>query len=425
MLNEAAQDRSVQANFPKSDLMPSALDTVGPGSRGRQTQPEIRNTNDTWVGRQLDRYIVEKWLGGGGMGDVYLARHRWLDIRVAIKVLKPMLVGDLEAVERFRREARLAAGLDHPNIVRATDGGPIQDSFYLVTEYLDGIDLAKLVGDHGPLQPQYASWIVSEVAQALQHAHEQDLIHRDIKPSNIMLLRDGSVKLLDLGLARNVNSSSQMTATGQFVGTVDYVSPEQAIDTRGVDHRADIYSLGCTLYFLVTGQAPFDGEAYDSIASKILAHTDEAPLAAETICKGAPKLLLRTIDQMMSKAPGDRIQSAAQVSKVLAPLAVPFPRGHVSGSNGELSQRADSPAHQSQHDVCDKMAKVATLALWYIGRTALSMTGIIERVEITNASRLGGKKRYKWEISPKGIAVFTVAVLSLLYVFNYIIIFEA
>ena len=292
----------------------SLFDTIGPGTQRPKTEhdpfPPETDQRSEWIGRHLDRYKIVRKLGGGGMGEVYLARHRWLDIPVAVKVLQPMLGGNELAIDRFRREARMVAGLNHPNIVRAIDGGPIENSYYLATEYLEGLDLDNLVTNNGPFPPEYAAWIVLEVASALHYAHERNLVHRDIKPHNIMLLRDGSVKLLDLGLARYLDSKSMMTATGQFMGTVDFVSPEQALDTRGVDLRTDIYSLGCTLYYLVTGRVPFGGAAYDSIASKILAHTEETPVPASDYCPSIPKSLVQTIDRMMEKSPDDRFQSA-------------------------------------------------------------------------------------------------------------------
>ena len=236
------------------------------GSNVAPSSPDSR-----WIDRRVEQYVVRQLLGCGGMGEVYLAEHRWLDIPVAIKILRPAFGQDAVAVERFHREARLAAKLNHPNIVRAIDGGTVEDTCYLVTEYLDGFDLEQLVQQTGPLPPAQACWIICQLADALQHAHEHQLIHRDIKPQNAMLLNNGSVKLLDLGLARAqwTEAATQMTATGQFMGTVDYVSPEQALDTSAIDHRADIYSLGCTMYFLLTGRPPFAGEGFESVVSKI------------------------------------------------------------------------------------------------------------------------------------------------------------
>lgn len=374
-------------------------------------EAHLKNRNK-WVGKLLNQYIVEKWLGGGGVGQVYRAKHRWLDVPVAIKVLNPIMGNDLEAIDRFNREAQMAAKLDHPNIVRAMDGGPIEDSFYLVTEFLDGIDLAALVNQHGPLPPEFASWVVCETAKALEHAHAENLIHRDIKPSNIMLLRDGSIKLLDLGLARYADSQSQMTATGQFMGTIDYVAPEQAADTRNVDHRADIYSLGCTFYFLLTGKAPFDGDGFESIVAKILAHAKESPQPIETYRNDVVPTIRKTIDQMMAKHPDDRVETATEVISALSSHAVPL-----------SSLKKNNPSEEQDNHLAsmsDRLANTGSIVLtigWYVLRTLLSFCGILVRTKIPDNSRLGGKTQYQWEVSPKGVVnfAFIAGVIWFLY----------
>ncbi len=362
----------------------------------------LQAERDKWVGRPLHQYIVEKWLGGGGMGQVYLARHRWLDVPVAIKVLNPMMGNDPEAIERFKRESQMAAKLDHPNIVRATDGGPIDDSFYLVTEFLDGIDLAELVTKHGPLPPELASWVVCETAKALEHAHAENLIHRDIKPSNIMLLRDGSIKLLDLGLARYTDSQTQMTATGQFMGTIDYVSPEQAADTRTVDHRADIYSLGCTLYYLLTGKAPFEGEGFETIVSKILAHAEESPQPIETFRNDVIPSIRQVVEKMMAKHPDDRMPTATEVVNALSPYATSLSSRKSSGRSGENEIEIVKKDNEWFENASTNFLSVG----WYVLRTILSCLGILVRREIKSNSRLAGKTQYQWDVSAKGVATF-------------------
>lgn len=399
--------------------------TIGPGGMSEARAPVARvpkaDESKSWVGKPLDKYIIEKWLGGGGMGQVYLARHRWLDVPVALKVMNADHGGDPEAIDRFRREAKLAALLDHPNIVRATDGGTVEDSLYLVTEYLDGIDLKCLVDKYGPLEPKHACWLVMEVAKGLQHAHEKGMIHRDIKPANVMLLTNGSVKVLDLGLARFANSKSNMTATGQFMGTVDYVSPEQAVDTRNVDHRADIYSLGCTLYYLISGRAPFDGAAYDSIVSKILAHTEETPPEIQSRGLQLDKAIAAIVDKMMAKHPGDRFQSAEELAKALAAFAEPLTGNR--RSEDEL-QTNETPAFA---DVLEEFSEQVFQYGWIVLRTILSMLGVLVRAETTTHSRLGGKKQYNWEVSAKGVAVLVAVVFffSFVYLSGFIVIEKA
>lgn len=392
-----------------------AEQTIGPGSshiaQSFSSPRAVAKDTNAWVGRPLDKYIIEKWLGGGGMGQVYLARHRWLDVPVAVKVMNSMHGCDPEAIDRFRREAKLAAMLDHPNIVKATDGGTVEDSLYLVTEYIEGVDLKHLVEKHGPLSPKHACWIVMEVAKGLHHAHQQGMVHRDIKPANVMLLTNGSVKILDLGLARIANSQTNMTATGQFMGTVDYVSPEQAADTRNIDHRADIYSLGCTLYYLLTGRAPFDGAAYDSIVSKILAHTEEAPPEIASLGLQVDKTITAIVDKMMAKHPDDRFHDAEQLAKALGPFAEPL-----DGNRRVNTSDSNRPA-TGFTDALENFADGVFKCIWVILRWFFSMIGVLVRVESNVTSRLGGKKQYRWELSPKGIAV----AIALVAFFSYII----
>lgn len=338
------------------------------------------------------------------MGQVFLARHQWLDVPVAIKIMNPVQGNDPESVDRFRRESRLAALLNHPNIVRATDGGAIEKSLYLVTEYLDGVDLKRFVDQNGPLGFKHACWIALEVAKAIDHAHAQGMVHRDIKPSNIMLLSDGTIKLLDLGLARYADSQTQMTSTGQFMGTIDYVSPEQAADTRNVDHRSDIYSLGCTLYYLLAGRPPFDGAAYVSIVSKILAHTEEAPPSVKQYCKNIPSQVVHALDKMMAKHPDDRFASAADVVTILSRYAEPV------GGNRRQAEVAESQLAGEPDAIVQAMNKTGKgllWAAWMVVRTLLSVLGVVERVEV-GVSRLGGKKQFAWQFSPKGIVVIAV-----------------
>lgn len=359
--------------------------------------------------------MVENLLGAGGMGRVYRAKHRWLDTEVAIKVLNPLLDGDQEAVVRFQREARIAAQLNHPNIVKATDGGPIEGSFYLVTEFVDGIDLSDVVSHHGPLSVELACWLIRESAIALDHAHQAGLIHRDIKPSNIMLPKSGAPKLLDLGLARFADSATNLTSTGQFMGTIDYVSPEQAADTRAVDARSDIYSLGCTFYYLLTGRAPFEGQAYDSAVSKLLAHAEEEPISITDFRKDLPLALVKIVEASMAKEPSERIQSAGELAKQLTPFA--------DGSSVQtLFAHQLTPAFRQntiptkQASMIDKMENISGSILdmlWIMFRTLLLAIGLLERVEKTSRSRLGSKPKFRYQISPGGL-VAVLVVLGLI-----------
>src|SRR5688572_22053119 len=214
----------------------------------------------TWedLGMIRDYRLVAR-LGQGGMGTVYRALHSRLGKVVAVKVLPPDLM-QADAVSRFQREMRAVGKLHHPNIVQAFDAGEHEGTHFLVMECVDGCDLHSLVKQRGPLSIADACEIVRQAAVGLQHAHQHGLVHRDIKPSNLMLSEEGQVKLLDLGLALiqgPTNQGGDLTMACQVMGTPDFVAPEQASDSHSVDIRADIYSLGCTLYYLLSGAPPY------------------------------------------------------------------------------------------------------------------------------------------------------------------------
>ncbi len=198
------------------------------------------------------RYRVERFLGRGGMGAVYQARHRQMDRKVALKVIRPHLLQHDAAVTRFRQEVKLAGKLDHPNIVRAHDADQAGTLYFLVMEYVEGTDLAHYLKQHGPLPVAEACDLILQAARGLQHAHEQGLVHRDVKPSNLLRTPAGQIKVLDFGLARLVRvedgpAGTEATGQGVVLGTPDYIAPEQTYDSRRADARSDVYSLGCTL----------------------------------------------------------------------------------------------------------------------------------------------------------------------------------
>jgi serine/threonine protein kinase len=223
-------------------------------------------------------YIVEKMLGRGGMGYVLKARHRRMKRAVAIKFLIKSLTESEDFQKRFEREVEAAAQLDHQNIGTAYDAGIHDGNHYLVMQFVEGDDLANLVKTQGPLSVAKAVDVVRQVAEGLDYAHELGIVHRDIKPSNLLMDRKGAVRVLDMGLARIQRSpgdavdgtgNADLTGTGSVLGTIDYMAPEQALDAKKADHLADIYSLGCTLYFVLTGNPPFGNE---TIMRRLLAH---------------------------------------------------------------------------------------------------------------------------------------------------------
>jgi formylglycine-generating enzyme required for sulfatase activity/tRNA A-37 threonylcarbamoyl transferase component Bud32 len=271
----------------------------------------------------LDRYVLLDLLGQGGMGAVYRARQTRMDRVVALKVIRPETLKAPTAVERFQREARLAAKLAHPNVVTVFDSGAAGDTHFLVMEYIEGIDLARLLKERGSLPVAEACVYVRQAALGLQHAFEQGLVHRDIKPANLMRTKQGVIKVMDLGLARAVSTADAtattgLTGTGVVMGTADYLAPEQARNATQVDIRADIYSLGCALYQLLAGRVPFPGETF---TEKLIAHQMQEPEPVEKARAGLPRGLAQVVRTMMAKKPERRYQTPAEVARDLEPFA--------------------------------------------------------------------------------------------------------
>ena len=272
----------------------------------------------------LNQYVLLKEIGAGGMGQVFQAQHRKMKRFAAIKLLKLSLVKDEAAVKRFLREVEAAAKLSHPNIVQTYDADECRGIHFLAMEYVDGKDLAAVANQRGKLPVADAVNYAMQASHGLAFAHSKGIVHRDIKPANLLLDNEGVVKILDMGLARidgaAAGAQEGLTQSGQVLGTVDYMSPEQAFDTCRVDARADIYSLGCTLYRLLTTQNMYEG---DSLLQKLMGHRN----------KPIPKLALHRPDilpalvsifeRMVAKDPNDRFQSMAEVESALASLDIP------------------------------------------------------------------------------------------------------
>lgn len=270
-----------------------------------------------------DYQLLDK-LGAGGMGTVYRARHVRLDRIVAIKLLPKNRTGDPGVVARFEREIRAAGQFSHPTIVHALDARDIAGTVVLVMEYVDGINLSELIGRFGALSIADACELIRQTAIGLQCAHEHGLVHRDIKPSNLMVTPTGQVKILDLGLALLCNErpdGGELTSDGQVMGTADYMAPEQVDDSHHVDIRADIYSLGCTLYKLLTACAPFSGPTYKTAFDKMTGHVRNMAPAIRSLRANVPVELVAIVERMMAKDPGARFATPAELCEAIAPLA--------------------------------------------------------------------------------------------------------
>ncbi|HEX3314655.1 MAG TPA: serine/threonine-protein kinase, partial [Gemmataceae bacterium] len=273
-----------------------------------------------WRRFTIGKYKVLEKLGSGGMGAVYLCEHKLMRRRVAVKVLPTAKASDDSSLQRFYREARAVAALDHPNIVHAYDIDQDDQLHFLVMEYVDGASFQDLVKNSGPLEIGRACHYIRQSANGLGHAARAGLVHRDIKPGNILVDRVGVVKILDMGLARFFNDEDD-NVTKKFdetvLGTADYLAPEQAVDSHSVDVRADIYSLGATFYYLLTGRTPF-GEG--TVAQKLLWHQSRQPKPVTDYRKDVPAELSEVLLKMMSKEPADRYQTPEELSEALEPF---------------------------------------------------------------------------------------------------------
>lgn len=267
----------------------------------------------------IGHYVLLDRLGRGGMGHVFLARHRHLNRPAAVKVARGDRAEKARARALFLREARALARFHHENVVRGYDAGRDHGTDYLAMEYVPGPDLGQLVERAGPLDAGSACAYVRQAALGLQHIHDVGLVHRDVKPSNLGLA-GGVVKVLDVGLVKAVGRACRMTRPGRLVGSADYAAPEQVTDSRTVDPRADVYGLGATLYFLLTGQVPFpDGTK----SEKALRRLKEDPRPVDELRAGLPDGLGDVVRRMMARDPADRVPTAGAATDALTPFARP------------------------------------------------------------------------------------------------------
>ncbi len=310
--------------------------------------------------RDHPRYLVLALLGRGGMGAVFRAEHRLMRRPVALKVISRQLTARPELAERFRREARAAARLDHPHIVRVFDAEQAGGTHFLVMEFIPGTDLARLVAERGPLPVAEACEYARQVALGLQHAFEHGMVHRDVKPANLMRTEAGTIKILDFGVARFASEAGGTegmtlesgtpdapTGSGLLLGTVDYMAPEQAEDARRADVRSDLYSLGCTLYHLLAGGPPFPG---GSLLHKVRAQAEREPEPIREHRPDVPEGLVAVLARLMAKDPAQRFQTPAEVAVALAPFAelpsaaiLPLPRSARAPCADEVTATAETP----------------------------------------------------------------------------------
>ncbi|MBT4694291.1 MAG: serine/threonine protein kinase [Planctomycetaceae bacterium] len=275
----------------------------------------------------LGPYVISDWVGQGGMGQVFKCVHEVLGRESAIKVLPLDKTTDY-AISNFHREIKLQAKMDHPNLVRAFDAGKDGKVHFLVTEYVPGRDLRRLIRSQGALVTADAAGVIMQVASALHYAHCEGLIHRDIKPGNILVTEDGTAKLSDLGLSGFADPEMDDPRAGKIVGTADYLAPELIQVPRETTCVSDIYSLGCTLYYAVTGKVPFPG---GSAKDKVRRHLQETPLHPRQFCEEISEEFVELIADMMEKDPAKRIKKADEVVNRLKPWAVD--RTHLNFSN--------------------------------------------------------------------------------------------
>lgn len=297
-------------------------------------------------GLVVGRYVILDRLGSGSMGRVYKAHHVMMDRYVALKIIAPEIVTNERVVARFLREMKLVGRLDHPNVIRAFDADQINKIFYIVMEYAPGESLGQRLR-RGPIPPLEIADYGAQAALGLAHAHAQGIVHRDVKPTNLLLTDDRQIKVLDLGLGVLMeadSSTSFATADGIAVGTIDYMSPEQACG-REVDGRSDLYSLGCSMYHLTTGQLPFPG---DSPIERMGKRISGRPVPITEVKRDVPSSLVRVLDKLLAHKPQDRFQSAAEAAEalqaVLKPRSRPTPaRAEAKGASGVKPSPAAQP----------------------------------------------------------------------------------
>lgn len=320
----AGRDGSTSRIDPPDDA--TVISAAAPAAAGERSSAEIGRRLQ---GTTLGVYRLDSFIGGGGMGAVFRALDTTLDRTVAVKVLAGGQADDEEMLRRFRNEAQSAARLDHENIGRVFAVGSDDGWHYIVFEFIEGQNLRDLIRERGPFDLGRTIDVAVQVADALGHASERDVVHRDIKPSNIVITPGGKARIVDMGLARlhHLDGDRDLTVSGVTLGTFDYISPEQARDSRTADVRSDLYSLGCTMFFMLTGRPPF---ADGSMVQKLLQHQQEPPPAIESVRPDVPRAFGAILERLMQKEPAARYQRPADLVSDL--LAFADTHGHAIAS---------------------------------------------------------------------------------------------
>jgi formylglycine-generating enzyme required for sulfatase activity len=335
-------------------------------------------------------YRILDLIGEGGMGRVFRAVHTRLGRDVALKVIRREKLASPLTVRRFRQEIQAVATLSHPNVVLAFDADEAGGDHFLAMEFVDGVDLTKLVRDHGPMPIPLACDYIRQAALGLHHAYERGLVHRDVKPSNLIAAKTGQVKVLDLGLAmlnetHQSEKASRVTQEGFVIGTPDFLAPEQARNPQNVDTRADVYALGATLFYLLTGKVPYEGA---TPTEKLVKHVTDPPPSLLARLPHAPPQLDALIQWMMAKGPGDRPQTPAQAAMALVPFCPPpsgshpHPTAHRPPSPFALEPEGSSqafklPASEAPARVRERARHAGGLTGWLVTLVAAVTVGTL------------------------------------------------
>jgi eukaryotic-like serine/threonine-protein kinase len=347
----------------------------------------------------FDEYLILAKIGEGGMGQVYKAQHRRMKRVVALKLLPPLAAARTpEAVERFRREVQAAAQLEHPNIVAAYDAGEAHGVPYLIMQYVEGCDLASLNQRRGALGVGETLGYILQAARGLAYAHGQGIVHRDIKPSNLVVDPHGTLKILDMGLARivagpanPVEARSGLTDTNQAMGTVDYMAPEQAKNAKRADQRSDIYSLGCTLYRLLTNDTVYGG---DTLVQKLMAHIEQPIPALRSKRPEVPEAVEAVFRKMVAKLPEDRYQNMLLVIAAMEAClaAAGFPRGNSDTATWQPGEALQPSEHTQPDDPAVQATQVTARASVHGNRTVVKLSEVVtsEKTRRWTAQIVGG-----------------------------------